>query len=83
MPAMTTHEFDRLLAAFCYTLERAAMEPPLYFDVERIDELRDAAEDLRLSALENEANARMAMPDLDSAMLQWINWMDHYEASDE
>ena len=83
MPAMTTHEFDQMLAAFCFVLEQALGDPPAYFDEDRIEDLREVVEDLRLSALENEANARMPMPDLDSAMMQWINLIGHYGASEE
>ena len=83
MPAMTTHEFDQMLAAFCFVLEQALDDPPAYFDEDRIEDVQEAVEDLRLSALENEANARIPLPDLDSAMMHWINMMGHYGASDE
>lgn len=83
MSAMTTHEFDMMLAALSFALEQAIEDPPIHFDADRIEDLQDAVEDLRLSALENEANARVAVPDLDSAVMRWINLMGRYGASNE
>ena len=80
---MTTHEFDMMLAALSYALEQAIEDPPAYFDADRIEDLYDAIEDLRLSALENEASARITIPDLDSAVMRWINLMGRYGASEE
>lgn len=69
----TTREFDQVLAAFSYVLEQAIENPPLYFDVERLEDLRIAVEEVRLSALENEANARITSPDLESAVWDWLD----------
>jgi len=83
VPAMTTQEFDQVLAAFSFVLEEVLADPPAHFDVDRLVELRAEVEELRLSALENEASARIASPDLESAVLEWMGWMGRRHASDE
>jgi hypothetical protein len=80
MAAMNTNEFDQMLAAFSFALEQAVENPPAYFDVEQIIALQDAVEDLRLTALENEASAQIALPDLDEALAEWFDMMARYEA---
>lgn len=83
MPTLTTREFDQILAAFSFVLEQAIENPPAFFDVEDLIELREAVEDLRLSALENEAENRITTPDLDSAFQDWLNLTGRYRASDK
>jgi len=83
MAAMTTHEFDQMLAAFSFALERAIDDPPAYFAADRIEELQEAVEELRLSALENEANDQDLLPGLNNAVLRWMGLVGRRDASDE
>ena len=83
MAAMTTHEFDQMLAAFSFALERAIGDPPAYFDADRIEELQEAVEELRLSALENEADDQDVVPGLNNAMLQWMNLVGRRDLTEE
>ena len=83
MPMMTTREFDQILAAFSFLLERAIAETPAYFETERLEQLRDDVEEIRLAALEKEANAQLAGPDLGGEVLHWINLIGRHLPSDE
>ncbi len=75
MPTMTPREFDQVLAAFSFVLERAVAEPPVYFDPERLGKLQGEIEEIRLQALEKEASAQLPTDDLDGQMLHWINML--------
>lgn len=83
MPAMTAQEFDRVLAAFSFVLERAIAEPPAYYDPDRLADLRDEIEEIRLGALEREAEAQLSGADLESQVVQWISKMSRQAPSDK
>ncbi len=83
MPAMTAQEFDRVLAAFSFVLERAIAEPPAYYDPDRLADLRDEIEEIRLGALEREADAQLSGADLESQVVHLINRMGRQVPSDK
>jgi len=83
MPRMTTREFDQVLAAFSFVLERAIAQVPPYFDAEQLEKLQNTVQEIRLAALAEEANAHLANPDLDGEILRWMSMIGRHLPSDE
>jgi len=83
MPMMTPREFDQVLAAFTFVLEQAIAETPVYFEADRLEKLKNDIEEIRLAALEQEANAQLTGPDLGGEVLQWMGLIGRHLPSDE
>ncbi len=83
MAAMTTREFDQVLAAFSFVLERAISQTPLYFDRQTLQELQKQVETMRLAALEKESDAQLTDPDFDQEAMHWMGVLGRDLPSDK